>query len=546
MDASRIAPNRRDFLRLGSALALAGLARPALALAPPTGVVATTTGPVRGYLDRGISTFKGLRYAAPPVGPFRFRPPQPLTPWTEPVSAVAYGHPAVQMYARPSGEPSSALGKSLLGVWPTAQESREGNEDCLVLNVWTPALDTKVKRPVMVWVHGGGYAYGSGAWPTFDGGNLARKGGVVVVTVNHRLNAFGFSALEGLFGQDYDSSANAGLVDLVAALEWVRDNAAAFGGDAANVTLFGQSGGGAKVCALLAMPAAKGLAHKAIVQSGPGLKAADREGAVRTAEALIAELGVARGDAAALQAIPAAAIFQANYAVQARAASEGFHFTQAPIIDAQTLPRDPFTPDAPAQAGDIPLLVGTNKDEAALFMASQPWHGSLTDAQLSQMAAAVAGPKAEPLLAALRRARPDYSPTYLMTALATATGFTRDTLILAERKAAQSAPVYMYRMDWETPIGGGVYKAGHSLETALMFDNVETCRALVGPGPDPQTVADQMSAAWIAFAHTGNPNAAGLPDWPRYDASARPTMIFDVESRLVNDPDPEVRKALQS
>ena len=546
MHGLRIGANRRDLLRFAAAAALAGLARPAWALSPPTAEVTTTGGPVVGYLDGGVSTFKGLRYAAPPTGPFRFRPPQPLTPWKEPVRAVGYGHPAMQMYTRPSGEPSSALGKSLLGVWPTAQESRDGNEDCLFLNVWTPGLDTKVKRPVMVWVHGGGYAYGSGAWPTFDGGNLARKGGVVVVTVNHRLNAFGFSALEDLFGQDYAASGNAGLLDLVAALEWVRDNAAAFGGDAANVTLFGQSGGGSKVCALKAMTAANGLFHKAIVQSGPGLKAAERLWSMRTASALIDELGVAKGDVAALQAVPAAAIFKANFVVRENAAMQGFQFTQAPIVDAQTLPRDPFTPDAPAQAGDIPLLVGTNKDEAALFMASQPWHGVLTEAQLAQMAPAVGGPNAEALLAALRAARPGYSPTYLMTAMATATGFTRDTMLLEERKAAQAAPVYVYRMDWETPIGGGVYKAGHSVETALMFDNVELSRALVGPGPNPQKVADQMSAAWVAFARTGNPNTAGLPDWPRYDASTRPTMIFDVESRLVNDPDPEVRKALQS
>jgi para-nitrobenzyl esterase len=547
MDASM---NRRALL-VGAAGLAGGLVwTPALAQAR-TPVVRTSFGPVRGLVQEGVNAFKGVRYAAPPVGPLRFKPPEPPKPWTEPVDAVAFGAPAMQMYSRPSGEAESELGKSLAEVFPTARETREGREDCLFLNIWTPGLGDGKKRPVMVWFHGGGYAYGSGAWPMYEGLALARKGDVVVVTVNHRLNAFGYAYLAEAMGEAYARSGNAGLLDLVAVLQWVRDNAEAFGGDPGNVTIFGESGGGAKVSTLMATPAARGLFHKAIVQSGPGLRGVPREAAVRNADLLLAELGVAKGDTAALQAVPAAAVIKAAYAVQARAAAAqataepGARFGLAPVVDGEVLPRDPFTPDAPAQSADIPLLIGTTKDEMTLFMASEPWFGKLTDAELAERARRQGGPKADAVLAALRKVRPDYSPTYLMTAFVTASTMLAGSITLAERKAAQNAaPVWMYRLDWETPVGGGVFKSPHTLEIPLVFDRVETNRAFVGPGPEPQRMADQMSAAWLAFARSGNPSTPALPAWPAYESGRRATMIFDLESRVADDPDGELRRAL--
>lgn len=538
--------------RRGLLLGAAGLAGglvwgPALAQAR-TPVVRTSFGPVRGLVQDGVNVFKGVRYAAPPVGALRFKPPEPPRPWTEPADAVAHGAPAVQMYSRPSGEAQSELGRSLAQVFPTARETQEGREDCLFLNVWTRGLGDGKKRPVMVWFHGGGYAYGSGSWPMYEGQGLAARGDVVVVTVNHRLNAFGYAYLAEAMGEAYAKSGNAGLLDLVAVLGWVRDNAEAFGGDPANVTIFGESGGGAKVSTLMATPAAKGLFHKAIVQSGPGLRGVPKEVAARNAEMLLAELGIGRGDAAALQAVPAEAIIKAAYAVQARAVTEpGARFGLSPVVDGEVLPRDPFTPDAPPQSADIPLMIGTNKDEMTLFMASEPWFGRLTEAELVERTRAQAGPRADAVLAALRKAHPDYSPTYLFTAFATAMGMLAGSITLAERKAAQgAAKVWMYRLDWETPVGGGVFKSPHTLEIPLVFDRVESNRAFVGPGPEPQLMAERMSAAWLAFARNGDPTTPALPAWPPYEAGRRSTMIFDLQSRVENDPHPALRQTLAS
>lgn len=537
--------NRRGLLLGAAGLTGSLLWTPALAQARSP-VVRTSFGPVRGLVQDGVNVFKGVRYAAPPVGPLRFKPPEPPEPWTEPVDTVAHGAPAVQMYSRPSGEAESELGRSLAEVFPTARETQEGREDCLFLNVWSRGLGDGAKRPVMVWFHGGGYAYGSGSWPMYEGLGLAAKGDVVVVSVNHRLNAFGYAYLAEAMGQPYAKSGNAGLLDLVAVLEWVRDNAEAFGGDPGNVTIFGESGGGAKVSTLMATPAAKGLFHKAIVQSGPGLRGVPKEMAARNAELLLTELGVAKGDAAALQAVPAEAIIKAAYAVQAKTAGQpGARFGLSPVVDGDVVPRDPFTPDAPPQSADIPLMIGTNKDEMTLFMASEPWFGRLTEAELVERTRAQAGPRADAVLAALRKTHPDYSPTYLFTAFATALGMLAGSITLAERKAAQkAAPVWMYRLDWETPVGGGVFKSPHTLEIPLVFDRVESNRALLGPGPEPQQMADQMSAAWLAFARTGKPAAPSLPAWPTYDAERRATMIFDLKSRVENDPDAELRRAL--
>jgi para-nitrobenzyl esterase len=393
----------------------------------------------------------------------------------------------------------------------------------------------------MVWLHGGGFANGSGGAAMYDGAALARRGDVVVVTVNHRLNLFGYLHLGELGG--HPSSGVAGMLDIVQALEWVRDNIAAFGGAPGNVTIFGESGGGWKVCLLQAMPPAASLFHKAIVQSGPGLRAIPRETATKSAAGLLQALGIAPGDLSRLETLPAEEIQAAAASVSTDRLMGAF----VPCLDGVALSRDPFHPDAAPQSAGIPVMVGTNKDEATLFNLGTPGFGQWTDEDLTKRAQAAVGDKAEPLVAALRSAHPDYSPTHLICAVETVARMWTNSVILAERKAAQgSAPVYMYQMTWETPVARGSLKCPHALEIPLVFDNVEAARNFVGRGEVPQRMAEQMAPAWLAFARTGDPNIPALPHWPPYDAQTRATMIFDLESRVENDPLPEIRKIMQA
>jgi para-nitrobenzyl esterase len=499
-----------------------------LALAPLThsDIVATSNGPVRGYREAGLEVFKGLRYGAAPVGAARFKPPARPAAWTETTDAAAYGAPAIQSGLAPGERRSSPAD-------PPAPDEPASSEDCLFLNVWTPGLDAQA-RPVMVWLHGGGFANGSGGAAMYDGAALARKGEVVTITVNHRLNVFGYLHLGEVFGADYAQSGVAGMLDIVQALEWVRDNIAALGGDPGNVTIFGESGGGWKVSLLMAMPGARGLFHKAVIQSGPGLTGKPIAAADKVARQLLDDLKVKTP--ADLAALSTEAISLASVKVPGEVMR-----LYTPVVDGTALPRDPFEPDASPLNADVPVLIGTNKDESTLFMLGHPKFGAFDEADLSKHAASAAKDKAEPLVAALRAAYPDYSPTHLASGVGTAVGMWAGSLKLAERKAAQqAAPVWMYMLTWETPVAKGRLRSPHALEIPLVFDNVEKARSFVGRGDEPQAVADQMSAAWLAFAHTGDPG------WPAYDTKTRTTKLFDVESRIVNDPLPDVRKVLES
>jgi para-nitrobenzyl esterase len=497
-----------------------------------TEIVATSNGPVRGYRDGALHVFKGLRYGAPPLGALRFAPPQKPAPWTEPADAVALAAPAIQVGV-PPGETTG--GRSAGD--PPAPGQPGTDEDCLFINVWTPGLSGQ--RPVLVWLHGGGFANGSGGAAMYDGAALARRGEAVIVTVNHRLNVFGYLNLADLGG--HPSSGEAGMLDIVQVLEWVRDNIAAFGGDPGKVTIFGESGGGMKVSLLLAMPAAQGLFHRAIVQSGPWLKAVSREAATGYARVFLDHLGVEPGKLGKLQTLSAAEIQAAAAAVTPGNVIGGF----SPSVDGVALPGGPFDPVAPAGSKDVPVMIGTNKDEATLFLINDPRFGSYTEEDLAKRARQAAGDRAEALIAAARETFPDYSPSHLTAAVQTATMFWGDSIKLAERKQAQGgAPVYMYLLAWETPRGRGRLRSPHALEIPLMFDNVETARNFVGAGDDPQTLAEQMSEAWLAFARTGNPSTAALPHWPAYEPGRRATMVFDLESRVVEDPYPAMRRAV--
>ena len=466
-----------------------------------------------------------------PVAPCR-----PPAPWQGELPTLIYGANCPQRLHTWSQE------QSFLFQWTDGWIS----EDMLKLNIWTSSLSGK--RPVMVWLHGGGFAAGSGGAAMYDGGNLARQGDVVTVTVNHRLNVFGYLHLGDIFGKDYESSGQAGMLDIVLVLEWVRDNIAKFGGDPGNVTIYGESGGGAKTSMLLAMPPAKGLFHKAIIQSGPGIRAVPRDRATALAKALLDELGIK--DAKALQEADGAAVAHASSeAPKKLTASDDImarNASFAPCVDGVALKGHPWDPAAPEQSKDIPIMIGTNKDESTLFLRGNPDFGSVTEEKLLERTKRAVGDKAEPLLAALRKAYPDYSPTYLQSAVQTSQGMWMGSVTIAERKAAQkAAPVYVYMLTWETTAAKGTLKSPHALEIPLVMDNVDTARAFVGKD-NPEAMAKQMSAAWLAFAKTGDPNTKEIPHWPAYDTATRATMTFNLESKVVNDLNSDVRKIFQS
>ncbi len=510
---------------------------------PPavTPIIDLKNGKIQGLKDDGIEAYLGLRYAKAPLGKLRFKAPQPAEPWDGIMDATAMGAPAMQMYS-PSGPNASDFTRQMQTIFPTAQEAKIDNEDSLFLNVWTPAADGK-KRPVMVWFHGGGYAYGSGGWSAYNGRNLAEKGDVVVVTVNHRLNMFGYMYLGDKFGSAYAESGNVGNLDLVASLEWVKENIAAFGGDADNVTIMGESGGGSKVSHMLATPAAKGLFHKAIIQSGPGVTSGEKAKAAKTTETVLAEAGVRT--LSELQTIPAEDLLAAARRVNARTPSAGLGggLNFGPIVDGKVLPSNPFVPAAPDQSKDVPVMIGWNKDEMTLFTAAQPWFGTLDEDGLAKMVAGM-GPTGPALAAAYKAENPDYTPTHIANRVMGAR-FVTGSYLLADQKVRKGgAPVYMYRLTWETPANGGILRSPHTLDIPFMFNNAEESRVLVGPGDEPLKLEAMMSDAWLSFARTGTPESALLPDWPAYSVSERSVMEFDTEPRITNDPEKSAREIL--
>lgn len=486
----------------------------ARAQGPAAPTVTLRDGRLRGKRSKGVSAFLGIRYGESTAGAARFLPPRKAAPWAGVRDAVAFG-PKCPQLALP-------LGPELSKVFLFADV--EQSEDCLSLNVWTPAVG-KGARPVMVWIHGGGFSTGTAAEPDYEGSNLARENDVVVVSVSHRLNVFGYLDVSAA-GPQYAQSGNAGMLDLVLALEWVRENVSALGGDPSNVTIFGQSGGGYKVSILMAMPAAKGLFHKAIVMSGPGLKAGTRATGAQTAAAVTAKLGLTTRDIDKLQTLPTGELLAASAAAPLR-----------PIVDGASLRRDPFDPDAPPQAANIPLLIGATADEATSFLLADPKFATLTEDDLRQRATALtSADRVDQALAIYKQAAPDDPPSYRLVSLMTDQSMVSGSIKLAERKLAQPAPVYMYKVAWRSPGLDGRLRAAHGVDLPLAFDNVGASPGLTGTGPGARAVAKQMSRAFAAFARKGTPATADLPVWPTYTVEQRQTMIFDVPPRVESDP----------
>jgi len=504
-------------------------------------IAETTSGKIRGITIDGVAAFRGVPYGAPTGGASRFLPPTPPLPWVGVREALDFVGQAPQSRV---GFPQR---EELADFSGTADSSPE-SEDCLSLNVWTPSLDSGAKRPVMVWLHGGAFSFGSANSLRLQGMRLCRRGDVVLVTVNQRLNIFGHLDLSDIGGADYAESGNAGVLDMLAALRWVRDNIVAFGGDAGNVTIFGESGGGGKVSTLLAAPTARGLFHRAIVQSGAAVRLRTRERALQLTDAVLRQLSLSRASFVELHAVPMVQLLAAiDPAIKAIGPSRWpllDRYPFGPVVDGTLLPRQPFDPDAPSESAHVPLIVGDCTHEASLFLAREDavWHGTLTEAAMRARIAALAGARADRAVALYQQLMPGATPAQCLIAALTDGQFRVRSWMMAERKAAQAAaPVWMYSFAWQTPLFDGRLGAPHAIDVPFTFDTLEFTNA-TDRSAAAHALAVTMSGAWANFARTGVPEYASLPAWPVYSTTDRQTMVLDADCRVTRDPGREARE----
>jgi para-nitrobenzyl esterase len=483
--------------------------------------VETAYGVVQGISAGPVVSFKGIPYAASTAGAGRFMPPQKPEPWTGVREATAFGAACPQQPADPRSDYARTI------YWDVNVGGY--GEDCLSLNVWTPGTDD-ASRPVLVSFHGGGFVTGSGNNIGYDGAELAMWGDVVVVTVNHRLGAFGHTYLAGVGApEEFRYAGVNGLLDLVAALEWVQANIAGFGGDPSRVMIFGQSGGGAKTSAVLAMPTARGLFSRAAVQSGSMIRAQTEETGARTAEKLLRELDLSTSNVRDLQTLPWQQVLEAQLRVGATAF--------APVLGSDALPHHPFDPEAPAESADVPLIVSSTLEDGALVLRRHDFDEDTLQAALAERF----GEQGAQVHALYRRHEPETPAHLLLAQVLTDAGFRRNVHVQAERKAAQgSAPVWVYQWDWPTPAYAGKFGAIHGIDVAASFHAVR--EPFFGGQDEGRLMADRLASAWVAFARTGDPNNDALPQWPSYDGSARSTMVFDADTRVEADPRGEIRR----
>jgi para-nitrobenzyl esterase len=555
---------------LGSAAAVSGML-PGTALAASTGtdgegnrsrnrvvatdhgaIVETECGKVRGFTRNGIYTFKGIPYGASTEGKNRFMPPQKPEPWPGVRSALYYEH----VCPSPPRDSWNHDENAFLFQWNDGQPG----EDCLRINVWTPGINDNRKRTVMVWIHGGGYVAGSGQeQPGYDGENLSRRGDVVVVSMNHRLGTFGFLNLAEAGGDRYASSGNVGMIDLVFALEWVRDNVGNFGGDAKSVMIFGQSGGGGKVNTLMAMPSAKGLFHRAAVQSGSLLKVGDPHDSYELTAAVLKHLNMSSSDVDQLQTMPADRLLVAATAAQKSLMPPrspnappvnfrhlGRQIGWQPVVDGKVIPQQIWDPTAPQLSADVPLLVGSVLNEFVTAM-DKPDAFSMTNDELSaKIGAAYGSDKSKEIIDAFRSGHPKANPFQLYSIISVASVRERAVKQARLKAALGQAPAYLYWFAWQTPILDGRPMAFHCAEIAFCFDNSDVAETMTGGGPGARALGSKVSQAWIDFAKKGDPNHSGLPHWSPVSSDKLPTMIFDDVCEAKDYPDRGEQKVMES
>jgi len=504
----------------------------------------TQYGKVRGYELRGINYFLGMPYGADTSGANRFMPPQKPKPWTEVYPALWWGNTAPQNMENRYANKFA----SFRDHWNYDDVS----EDCLRINVFTPAVNDGKKRPVMFWIHGGGFTNGNGIEQDgYYGENLARLGNVVFCSINHRLGPLGFCNLAGVGGEKFAASGNVGMMDIVAALEWVRDNIANFGGDPGNVTIMGQSGGGAKVCNLTAMPSAKGLFHKAVVLSGASRRSGEKAYSEKLGAEVLKEAGLGPADLDKLQAMPWKDFYAMATKAQQRVAKEagpGGGMTRGfgPVVDGSILPAHPYDPVAAPTAADVPMIISSVENEQSISWADS----SLESMTMEQVVARLKeragfgggfGDKAEEIVAAYAKAFPGRKPVEIWSL---ASSNRQSVVALADVKSKQPAPVYVDWFTWQPPLFDNRIRAFHCVDISFWFYNTDLMLTHTGGGPRPRALSAKMAGALLQFMKTGNPNGGGLPNWPKYSSAKGETMVLDDTCEAKNDPDKEARKAL--
>ncbi len=521
---------RRSFLKRSSLLATgAGVG---LLLPTPHGfaqskeaIAETAFGKVRGVTSNGVHAFKGIPYGADTAGKNRFKLAVDPEPWTGIRDALEYGP------ATPQSDPASGR-----------QQDGNESEDCLVMNIWSRGINDGRKRPVMFWCHGGGFRSLSASSPGYDGTNLCLRGDVVVVGINHRLNLLGFTHLAELGGEEYSQSGNVGMLDIVHALRWVKNNIEQFGGDPDRVMVFGESGGGRKVATLLGMPDAKGLFHSAVIQSGATLKVSEPANATALSERVLTELNITRSSIHKLHDLSLKQIMSAYVAVTRNNDSRSFGQSFQPVLDENVLPHHPFYPEASPVNPDVPLIVGANRTEMTAF--ARPEEFTLDEKGMRQRVAGLIGEEnATAVIDTYRSQNPKATPVELYFLIYSDNNYVMPSITIAERRAKLS-PTYLYYLTWQTTARGGRMMTPHALDIPFVFDNVKI-NPLTNEQDSAQALADKVSATWIQFAKDATPNAGTLPEWKKYSTEQRATMVINNDTQLINDPIAEQRKIMQ-
>jgi len=520
---------------------------PVLSVGEKIALADTQYGKIRGYILRDIHYFLGIPYGADTAGANRFMPPQKPKPWTDVFPALWWGNSAPQnMENRYSNRYAS-----FRDCWNYDDVS----EDCLRINVFTPAVNDGQKRPVMFWIHGGGFTNGNGIEQDgYNGENFARFGNVVFCSLNHRLGPLGFTNLAGVGGEKFSASGNVGMLDIVAALEWVRDNIANFGGDPGNVTIMGQSGGGAKVTTLTAMPSAKGLFHKAVVLSGAGTRSGDKEYSEKLGSYVLKEAGLKPAQIGKLQEMPwkdylaIATKAQQKLSAETAGTASGLRRGFNPVVEGAILPQHPYYPDAAPTAAQIPMIISSTFNEQ-----SPSWNdAALENATLDEVVEKVKqragfgagfGDKAKEVVDAYARAFPGKKPVEIWSLVSSNR---QGVVALADAKSKQPAPVFVDWFGWQPPLFDNRMRAFHCLDICFWFHNTDLMVSHTGGGARPRKLSAKMAGYLLQFMKTGDPNGNGLLSWPKYTSANGETMILDDVCEVKNDPDREARKALPS